>query len=132
MELPDFQRCFRAGSHRGGSDYGVTEPRAEFTPVPFGPDRYAKFGDEYALPVVGNFDPPVTGEAVAARRRGNLHTNLDLPMDVNDDGYITPIDALIPINRLNSTGSGAVAWDRPRRSRTWTSTWTDSFRPSIR
>jgi len=30
-----------------------------FTPVPFGNDIYAEFGDELALPIVGNFDPPV-------------------------------------------------------------------------
>ena len=36
----------------------------EFTPVPFGEDRYAQWGDEYAIPVVGNFDPPVTGAEV--------------------------------------------------------------------
>jgi len=33
----------------------------EFTPTPFGPDVYAQFGDEYAAPIVGNFDPPVAG-----------------------------------------------------------------------
>ncbi len=31
----------------------------EFTPKPFGNDIYQQFGDEFALPVVGNFDPPV-------------------------------------------------------------------------
>ncbi|GAB4131525.1 MAG: hypothetical protein Kow0040_10920 [Thermogutta sp.] len=31
----------------------------EFTPTPFGSDIYQQFGDEFALPVVGNFDPPV-------------------------------------------------------------------------
>src|SRR5690606_6990620 len=30
-----------------------------FTPVPFGNDLYAEFGDERSLPIVGNFDPPV-------------------------------------------------------------------------
>ena len=33
----------------------------EFTPIPFGPDIFAQFGDEFAIPVVGNFDPPTTG-----------------------------------------------------------------------
>ncbi len=32
-----------------------------YTPVPFGPDMFAQFGDDYALPIVGNFDPPVAG-----------------------------------------------------------------------
>jgi subtilisin-like proprotein convertase family protein len=30
-----------------------------FTPVPFGSDLYAEFGDDRAMPIVGNFDPPV-------------------------------------------------------------------------
>ena len=45
------------------SDLGV--PAIDFTPVPFGPDLYMQFGDEYAMPLLGNFDPPVaaaTGE----------------------------------------------------------------------
>jgi subtilisin-like proprotein convertase family protein len=29
-----------------------------FTPIPFGNDIYAEFGNSFALPVVGNFDPP--------------------------------------------------------------------------
>lgn len=33
-----------------------------FTPVPFGNDIYAEFGDELALPIVGNFDPPVAAD----------------------------------------------------------------------
>ena len=33
-----------------------------FEPVPFGNDLYAEFGDELALPIVGNFDPPVVAE----------------------------------------------------------------------
>lgn len=35
-------------------------PVVNFTPVPFGDDLYAAFGDEFAIPVVGNFDPPIT------------------------------------------------------------------------
>ncbi|NQT17235.1 MAG: hypothetical protein HQ582_31060, partial [Planctomycetes bacterium] len=35
----------------------------EFTPYPFGHDLFAQFGDEYAAPIVGNFDPPVTGSS---------------------------------------------------------------------
>lgn len=31
-----------------------------FSPTPLGQDLYAQFGDEFALPVVGNFDPPAT------------------------------------------------------------------------
>ena len=31
-----------------------------FSPTPLGQDLYAEFGDEFALPIVGNFDPPAT------------------------------------------------------------------------
>ena len=34
----------------------------DFTPVPFGRDVFAQFGDEFGVPVVGNFDPPVAGD----------------------------------------------------------------------
>lgn len=33
-----------------------------FSTAPLGNDRYAEFGDERALPIVGNFDPPVTAD----------------------------------------------------------------------
>ncbi len=38
----------------------VTALDHPFTPIPFGTDFFAQFGDEQALPVVGNFDPPTT------------------------------------------------------------------------
>ena len=34
-------------------------PKIDFTPKPFGNDLFIAFGNQYALPVVGNFDPPV-------------------------------------------------------------------------
>ncbi len=37
-------------------------PVVEFDPVPFGRDNFAQFGDDYAIPLVGNFDPPSPGE----------------------------------------------------------------------
>ena len=36
-----------------------------FSPTPLGDDTTATFGDDYALPVVGNFDPPVAQAADA-------------------------------------------------------------------
>ncbi|MBM4094105.1 MAG: hypothetical protein FJ276_32565, partial [Planctomycetes bacterium] len=75
-----------------------------YKPVPFGNDMYAKFGDDYALPVVGNFDPP-PGLGGVSQPSGNLHTNLANPLDVNADGVVTPIDALLVINNLNGNGS---------------------------
>ena len=82
------------------------EDVVDFTPIPFGADIYAQFGDEFALPVVGNFDPPVAGTGSAVSEpAGNLHTNLENPLDVNADGTIAPIDALLIINFLSLHGS---------------------------
>jgi hypothetical protein len=36
-----------------------------FSPVPFGNDIFAEFGDELALPIIGNFDPPTTSTTFA-------------------------------------------------------------------
>jgi hypothetical protein len=36
-----------------------------FTPVPFGFDVYAQFGNDKAQPIVGNFDPPVVTRVVS-------------------------------------------------------------------
>ena len=36
----------------------VTTLNHAFSPVPLGNDLFFQFGDELALPVVGNFDPP--------------------------------------------------------------------------
>ena len=34
-----------------------------FSPIPLGQDLFAQLGDEFALPIVGNFDPPVSGRS---------------------------------------------------------------------
>lgn len=47
-------------------NYGtVNAIREEFSIDPLGNDLFAQFGDEFALPIVGNFDPPVSGESAA-------------------------------------------------------------------
>jgi hypothetical protein len=71
----------------------------DYEPFPFGRDYYAQLGNQFALPIVGNFDPPATiGTDVVAVIE---HTNLLDADDVNNDSSVTPIDALILINRLN-------------------------------
>ncbi len=67
-------------------------PSLTFQTVPFGNDIFAQFGDEFALPVLGNFDPPLRG--------GFAWTNLENPLDVNGDRFVSPIDALLVINQL--------------------------------
>jgi len=75
-----------------------------FTPVPFGRDLYAAYGDDAALPLVGNFDPPPT-TVVGNDGSGNPIT---MNLDVNRDGFVTPLDALLVINMLNSGGGEAM------------------------
>jgi len=71
--------------------------RIDFKPTPFGADVYAQYGDEFGLPVVGNFDPPLT-----SLEDSGGHTNLQNPLDANNDGEVTPLDALLVFNYLNS------------------------------
>lgn len=82
-----------------------------FTPQPFGSDLFAMFGNSNALPIVGNFDPPLVptaGNSVEPVRFMSLGTtNLDNPYDVNGDGYVTALDALSVINYLNGNPSSS-------------------------
>jgi hypothetical protein len=55
-----------------------------FTPVPFGADRYAEFGDDFAMPIIGNFDPPVAATLIDQQTTG----------DFNADSAITGRDFL--------------------------------------
>jgi hypothetical protein len=75
-----------------------------FEPIPFGKDTYVNFGDEFALPVVGNFDPPASVETPTRVLGGQ--TNQDNPHDVDRDTFVTPIDVLVLVNLINLAGSG--------------------------
>jgi hypothetical protein len=72
----------------------VTALNHAFSPVPFGTDLFAQFGDEMAAPVVGNFDPPTSPP-------DNPAPPADPVLDVNRDGYVTPLDSMIVINGMN-------------------------------
>jgi len=70
---------------------------------------FAQFGDHFSLPIFGNFDPPVVGGS------GSM-TNSFNALDVNNDGVISPIDALLVINQINSgkqTAHAAVSSTGP-------------------
>ncbi|MGN6136486.1 MAG: dockerin type I domain-containing protein, partial [Aureliella sp.] len=69
-----------------------------YSPDPLGNDLYAEFGDEQALPIFGNFDPPVDNSQPDANP---LHRE-DSPLDINGDGFVTALDALLTINVLNT------------------------------
>jgi hypothetical protein len=45
-----------------------------FTPTPFGNDLFASFGDQFGLPLLGNFDPPVTASAATLPTSGESTT----------------------------------------------------------
>ncbi|MEO8498358.1 MAG: dockerin type I domain-containing protein, partial [Planctomycetota bacterium] len=77
-----------------------------FEPVPFGQDRYMQFGGAFSIPIIGNFDPPAVGGVIDLTEEevADLFSRLD----VNRDGFITPLDALIVINRINERGSQPV------------------------
>ncbi len=94
------------------SNTGTLEAR--FEPPPTGQpgvplvnqDLFYNFGDERepaALgglrPVVGNFDPPVG--ITATPEPGFIYTNASNNRDVNHDGQVTAIDALIVINSMH-------------------------------
>ena len=77
----------------------------DFSPAPLGNDLFALFGDESAMPVLGNFDPPLNQKDTAV-----LQSNPTDPLDVNDDGLVSPIDALLVINQLNNGGQTSLGY----------------------
>ncbi len=91
-----------------------SENTIQFTPVPFGPDLYAKFGDSFALPVVGNFDPPIVSSSSGGnepiQRISLTATNTANAFDANGDGNVTALDALLVINHLNRTQEATGEW----------------------
>ncbi|MEX0818094.1 MAG: hypothetical protein WD070_00830, partial [Pirellulaceae bacterium] len=73
-------------------------------PVPFGQDLYMQLGTSFSIPILGNFDPPVTTAGVVDLTEEEVVDVLNR-MDVSGDGYVTPLDALLIINELNANGS---------------------------
>ncbi len=67
-----------------------------FSPTPLGNDFIIQFGDDIALPLFGNFDPPIDNGSGSA---GTL-TNQANPLDTNVDGKVSALDALVVINAL--------------------------------
>lgn len=70
-----------------------------FTPVPFGNDLYAEFGDEQALPIVGNFDPPVSNSIVS-------DPVVDLPGDYDNSGTVDGADYAVWKENFGRAGIG--------------------------
>ncbi len=73
-----------------------------FTPVPFGADLYAEFGDELALPIVGNFDPPVVaGDLIDPNTSGTG--------DFDQDGDVDGTDFLAYQRGYSMSGAPSMA-----------------------
>lgn len=83
-----------------------------YSPSPLGNDLFTQFGNDSALPIFGNFDPPVQ-ENPANPATGNLLHRSSNPMDANGDNFVSPLDVLVVINVLNS-GSPVPTFDQVR------------------
>ena len=96
-----------------------------FEIAPFGNDIFAQFGDERALPIVGNFDPPVaaiteidapeeegataddtTPTAEFAAFASSFGGTGSSASDYNGDQTVNAADFVLLRDSLNSTGSG--------------------------
>ena len=70
-----------------------------FSPAPLGNDLISQFGDDFALPIIGNFDPPIAEDGSGATSIGSLSNELN-PLDTTVDGIVSARDALVVINAL--------------------------------
>ncbi len=84
-------------------DNGIAGGPVSFSPEPLGNDLFAQYGDQDALPIFGNFDPPVSDPAVAM-----FFTNQDLAADIDHNGIVAPRDALHVVSALNKRASLGV------------------------
>ncbi|MDA1055059.1 MAG: dockerin type I domain-containing protein [Planctomycetota bacterium] len=98
-----------------------------FAPTPLGNDISFEFGDKTELPVFGNFDPPASlavdggGDTGGGDDTGGgtgvvSYQNATNKRDVNNDGKVSPLDALLIINALNQHGAGELAEMLPAAS----------------
>jgi hypothetical protein len=109
------------------ANYGtVNRLNHPFSPVPFGTDLYAEFGDELAQPIVGNFDPPVAASAVQSTLlegdydhnnrvdqadyavwKSNYGSQTNLDADGNGDGVVNSADYSVWRNNLGAQVAGS-------------------------
>jgi RTX calcium-binding nonapeptide repeat (4 copies)/FG-GAP-like repeat len=73
-----------------------------FTPVPFGNDQFFRQGDDQSMPIVGNFDPPVTSSGTVGI--GDTSTTPQDPVVTPDPVGATPAPSHILV-----TGADAGA-----------------------
>jgi len=103
---PNMGEWFFLLSDRTNPNGGGLTPHLAFdpySPTPLGNDIYAQFGDQFDLPIFGNFDPPpgpVLDDTPATDPK--FATNHLNAYDVNNDGEVTPTDLMAIITQLNA------------------------------
>ncbi|MEO2014728.1 MAG: hypothetical protein ABGZ53_10195, partial [Fuerstiella sp.] len=84
----------------------------DFHPTPFGNDFFVQYGDDYSMPVVGNFDPPVTGGT--SNLISNLTFNTKNPYDVDANGAVNVHDLFEVLFDLQYNGQRVIDLSVPR------------------
>ena len=111
--LSDGERVDREPSDSIGNSL-PSEIFDPFSPAPLGNDLFAQFGDEFALPLFGNFDPPVNGGG-GSPTVGSLTNELNR-FDTNVDGRVSALDALVVINALGRADFSEWSFSPPLRA----------------
>lgn len=100
-----------------------------FSPAPLGNDLIAAFGDDFALPLIGNFDPPIETNGGGATLAASL-TNQRNPLDTTGDGVVTVRDALVVINALSRNEN--IQTSNPLRAvASWGGFWLDASQDGV-
>ena len=79
----------------GGTQNTIVTLNHPFEIVPFGNDIAAEFGDELALPIVGNFDPPA--------QKTLIQPSSGVPGDYDGSGSVTTADSQVWRGTYGST-----------------------------
>jgi subtilisin-like proprotein convertase family protein len=120
----DFTTPGVAAPHTAGS---IAKINHAFSPTPLGHDIFAEFGDERSLPIVGNFDPPLSAASVASLGksmgdfdgsgkvdqadyniwRSTFGSTTNLAADANRDGIVDSADFSMWRDHMGQSVPGA-------------------------